>query len=110
MQTIPPIVKRRGKKGNIESLCDEVVKLANSMKSNTTSDEVFNNILKNCMDALAKHTKDEHFQLLDSTRKIKDPISATEGVDANSTMTNAEGDEKVFYETAIERMRLKWNS
>jgi hypothetical protein len=39
------VVKRRGKKGKIESLCDEVVKLANSMRSNTTSDEVFHNIL-----------------------------------------------------------------
>lgn len=38
-------MKRRGKKGKIESLCDEVVKLANSMRSNTTSDEVFNAIL-----------------------------------------------------------------
>mmetsp|Transcript_33233 Transcript_33233/g.65974 ORF Transcript_33233/g.65974 Transcript_33233/m.65974 type:complete len:179 (-) Transcript_33233:456-992(-) len=38
--TVQTIVKKRGKKGKIESLCDEVVKLANSVRSN---DEVFNN-------------------------------------------------------------------
>jgi hypothetical protein len=32
-------------KGKIESLCDEVVKLANAMRSNTKNDQVFDNIM-----------------------------------------------------------------
>lgn len=70
---VQTVVKRRGKKGKIESLCDEVVKLANSMRSNTTSDEVFNNILvtvlteKVVSSKLDRSTVDRMIEFLTST-------------------------------------------
>lgn len=72
---IPAVVQTvvRRKKGKIESLCDEVVKLANSMRSNTTSDEVFNNILvtvlteKVVSSKLDRSTVDRMIEFLTST-------------------------------------------
>jgi hypothetical protein len=72
------------------------------VRSKQLHDTKESTIAKQCKEAIAKYTRAEQMQFLTDANKISDMISTADQTEAISTMSDAEGDEKEYYDSASE--------